>query len=223
MPETIDGAGVSAVVERVANDLVELRDALNQLDAAVGDGDLGITAFKGAGAMHEYLAANPPGDDLGKFLAGLGMAINRAASSTMGALTATALMRAGKEARGMAELDGATLAKMLRAADVGVQERGKAKPGDKTIVDALHPAAEAFAEAIEEGQSLDKAGARMLDAARAGRDAVIPLRSKIGRAAWVGERTENQPDPGAVLFVRVTETVLGTEHTEPGSSPPKPT
>jgi dihydroxyacetone kinase-like protein len=218
MAETIDGASITAAVERVADQLEVLRDPLNQLDAAVGDGDLGITVSKGAGAMREYLAANSPADDLGKFLGGLGMAFNRAASSTMGALIATALMRAGREAREMAELDAETLAKMLHAADVGIQERGKAKPGDKTIVDALHPASEAFSAAVEAGESLDDAAARMLAAARAGRDAVTPLRSKIGRASWVGERTENQPDPGTVLFVRVVETVLGAPYSEQGSS-----
>jgi dihydroxyacetone kinase len=216
--ETIDGAQVQAAIERVAARLVELRDVLNRLDAAVGDGDMGITATKGAAGLQEYLAANSPGDDLGKFLAGAGMAFNKVASSTIGALTATALMRAGKEARGLATLDGATLARMLRAADAGVQERGKARPGDKTVVDALHPAAEAFAAAIERGQSLDAAAAAMLQAARAGRDAVIPLRSKIGRAAWVGERTENQPDPGTVLLVQVLEAILGAEYGESGST-----
>ncbi len=218
MAKTIDAADVTEAIKRVADELEALRGPLNQLDAAVGDGDLGITAFKGAAATREYLEANAPSDDLGKFLAGLGMAFNRAASSTMGALVATALMRAGKEARGLAELDGETLAQMLRAADVGIQERGKAKPGDKTVVDALHPAAEAFSASIEAGDSLEEAAAQLLDAARRGRDAVIPLRSKIGRASWVGERTENQPDPGTVLFVRVVETALGADHSEPGGS-----
>jgi len=218
MADAISGAQVALTVERVAEHLVTLRDSLNQLDAAVGDGDLGITVFKGASAMRDYLAANPPGDDLGKFLTGLGMAFNRAASSTMGALTATALMRAGKEARGMAQLDTGTLARMLCAADAGVQERGKAKPGDKTIVDALHPAALAFGAAIDGGRNLDEAADEMLRAARRGRDAMIPLRSKIGRASWVGERTENQPDPGTVLLVSVMETVVGAEYTKPGST-----
>ena len=96
MPQTIaiTGSDISAVVARVAEELEALRDPLNQLDAAVGDGDLGITAFKGAAAIREYLVANPPGDDLGKFLGGLGMAFNRAASSTMGALVATGLSNA---------------------------------------------------------------------------------------------------------------------------------
>ena len=218
MVESISAAQVALAVQTAADHLETLRDALNQLDAAVGDGDLGITAHKGAVAMREYLAANPPGDDLGAFLAGLGMAFNRAASSTMGALTATALMRAGREARGMAHLDSGTLARMMSAADAGVQERGKAAPGDKTIVDALHPAARAFAGAIEGGRSLDEAADEMLQAARRGRDAVIPARSKIGRAPWVGERTEGQPDPGTVLLVSVMEAVLGAGQTQPGST-----
>jgi dihydroxyacetone kinase len=218
MSETIDGVRVSAAVKRVANRLTELRDLLNRLDAAVGDGDLGITASKGAAGLMAYVDSKSPGEDLGKFIAGLGMAYNRAGPGTTGALIAMALMRAGKEARGVSVLDGETMARMLQAADAGVQERGKAKPGDKTIVDALHPAAKAFREAIENGQSLATAAESMLQAARAGRDAAIPLRSKIGRASWVGERTEGQPDPGTVLFVQALEAVLGTAYSEPGSS-----
>jgi len=214
----VDGATVAVTAARVAERMDELQDYLTRLDAAMGDGDLGITASKGAAAIREYLSANPPGDDLGKFFLRMGMAYNRAAPSTMGTLIATALMRAGKEARGLASLDGATLAKMLLAADVGVRERGKAKPGDKTVVDALHPAAEAFAAAIERGDSLGAAGEAMLNAAREGRDAVIPMQSKIGRAAWVGERTVDQPDPGTVLFVQIVEAALGVEYSDPGST-----
>ena len=210
MTETIAAAAIQAAILRVAARLPALRDPLNQLDAAMGDGDLGISASKAGLAIEEYVAVNPPGDDLGKFIAGLGMAINRAASSTMGALTATALMRAGKEAKGLAELDASALTRSVQAADAGVQERGKAQPGDKTVVDALHPAAQAFAVAVEGGQDLRTAGQAMLAAARQGRDAAIPLRSKIGRAAWVGERTENQADPGTVLFVEILEAILGS-------------
>jgi dihydroxyacetone kinase len=107
---------------------------------------------------------------------------------------------------------------MIQAADQGIQERGKAKPGDKTIVDALHPAARAFANEIAAGGNLNTAARSMLRAARQGRDAVIPLRSKIGRAGWVGERTEGQPDPGTVLFVQILEAILGEEYSKPGDS-----
>ena len=214
----IDGPALTAAVERIAARLVEITDLLNQLDGAMGDGDLGITAGKGAAALLAYLAATPPGADLGRSLSELGLAFNRAASSTMGALVDTALMRAGKEARGLAALDGPTLARMLAAADAGVQERGKAKPGDKTLVDALHPAAEAFAAAVAQGASLAVAAQALLLAARAGRDAVIPLRSKMGRAGWVGERSANQPDAGTVLFVNVVEAALSPSPTQPGQA-----
>jgi dihydroxyacetone kinase len=213
--ETIDAAGVQAAVLRVADRLEGLRDALNELDAAMGDGDLGISASKAAPTIREYVAANPPGDDIGKWLAGLGMAVNRVASSTMGTLTATALMRAGKEAKGLGVLDAETLARMLSAADAGMQERGKAQVGDKTILDALHPAAEAFAAAIAGGATLADAGTAMLAAARAGRDAAVPLRSKVGRASWVGDRTAGLPDPGTVLFVHVMEELVRTEPRSP--------
>jgi len=218
MSESIEASTISAALERVVDRLTDLRDTLNRLDAAMGDGDLGITAFKGAAGMQTYLAANPPGDDLGKFIAGLGMAYNRAGPGTTGALIATALMRAGKEARGLSVLNGEMISRMLHAADAAVQERGKAKPGDKTLVDALHPAAVAFGEAIEEGESLPSASRSMLLAARAGRDAAIPLRSKIGRGAWVGERSEGQPDPGTVLLVQALEALLDEPYSDPGST-----
>jgi dihydroxyacetone kinase len=214
----ISGDDIVAALERAADRLVQMRDQLNALDAAMGDGDSGLTAEKAAKGLREYLAANPPTADLGKWLAQAGMAYNKAAPSTMGALVATAFMRAGKEVMGKAELEPPDLARMLMAASLGIQERGKAKPGDKTIVDALHPAAEAFQTAINQGSSLQDAGQAALEAARRGRDAAIPLRSTVGRANWVGERTEGQPDPGTVLFVGALEAVLGAELSEPGST-----
>ena len=218
MTETIGATEVVRAIEVACARIIELRSYLTELDAAMGDGDLGINMAKGAAAVQTHLAGNAPDDDLGKFLIGMGMAFNRAASSTMGTLIATALMRAGKEARGQAALDAPTLARMAQAADVGIQERGKAKPSDKTVVDALHPAAEALADAIARGEGLTAAGQAALAAARQGRDAVIPSRSKIGRAAWVGERTEGQPDPGTVLFVHILEVLLSEALSEPGST-----
>lgn len=218
MAETISAAEMVAALCKAAARAMELHDLLNQLDAAMGDGDTGITVAKAATGLLDYVEANPPGEDLGRFLAGAGMAINRVASSTMGTLLATALMRGGKAAQGHGELNDALLAQMLSAADAGIQERGKAKPGDKTLVDALHPAAEAFSQAIAQGETRSAAAARMVDAARLGRDQAIALRSQTGRAAWVGERTENQPDPGTVLVVQLLETVTGAAYSEIAST-----
>ena len=206
MSETFDGAAVVAAMRRVADALETQREALQALDQASGDGDLGITAGKIAAALREYSAA-APGDDLGKYLAAAGMAVNKVASSTMGTLLATALMRAGKEARGLAALSAGQLATLLAAADLGIQERGNAQLGDKTIVDALHPAAEALSAALAAGLPLHAAGERMLAAAEAGRDAVTPLRSRIGRASWQGERTEGQVDPGCAALVIILRAI----------------
>jgi phosphoenolpyruvate---glycerone phosphotransferase subunit DhaL len=205
-------AGVEAVqfraaILRVARALEAHKEHLTELDQAMGDGDLGITAGKMAAALAAYAADDLPTTDVGTYLAQAGMAVNRAASSSLGTLLATAAMRAGKEVRGQTEVDAADLSRMLAAADAGIQERGKAKPGDKTIIDVLHPAAAAFAAAVEEGLGLAAAAGRMLDAARSGRDAVTPLRSRVGRASWVGERTEGLVDPGCEAGVVVLEAI----------------
>ena len=200
MSDKIPGQEVITAMQRVCNALLAEQNYLTSLDQAMGDGDMGLTLSKIATALLDY-AATASTDDLGKFFMGAGMTANRTAPSTMGTLLATAMMRAGKEVKGKSELDAGDLARMFQAADTGIQERGKAKPGDKTIVDAMHPASEAFAAAVTAGKSLPEAGAEALQAARAGLEKVTPLRSKIGRASWVGERTIGKVDPGCAAFV----------------------
>jgi dihydroxyacetone kinase len=203
----INSQAVISAIERVCAALEAQQEYLTGLDQAVGDGDLGITVSKIAAALLEYVHTTPA-DDLGKFLGNAGMVTNRAGSSTMGTLLATALMRAGKEVKGLAELTSANLAVMFTAVDMGIQERGKANLGDKTVVDALHPAAEAFVTSVQAGDSLHEAGQKMITAAEAGRDAVTPLRSRTGRASWVGDRTIGQVDPGCAALVIILKAIL---------------
>lgn len=207
MTATVSGQAVAETMKRVCAALSGQADYLTSLDQAMGDGDMGITLSKIATALIDYVA-NTPCDDIGKFLSGAGMAANRAAPSTMGTLLATALMRAGKAVKGKTELTPADLAEIFTTADAGIQERGQAKLGDKTIVDALHPASLAFSEAVAAGNSLKEAGERALQSAEAGRDRVIPLRSQIGRASWVGERTEGKVDPGCAAFVVMLSVIV---------------
>ncbi|MEJ5197683.1 MAG: DAK2 domain-containing protein [Anaerolineae bacterium] len=208
MTTTYSGQAVADALTRVCTALKAQVDYLTSLDQAVGDGDMGYTLGKIADALLPY-AASTPTTDLGRFLAGAGMAANKAGPSTMGTLLATALMRAGKAVMGKSELTAADLVAMFQAAEQGIQERGKAQLGDKTILDALHPAVEAFAAAINEGVAVAAAGARALAAAEAGRDAVTPLRSKMGRASWVGERTEGRVDPGCAALVVILAALVG--------------
>ncbi len=207
MADTIQGQAVADAVLRASNALNENSAYLTELDQALGDGDTGITLGKIATALIDYVTGNTV-DDIGNYLAKAGMAANKAAPSTLGTLLATALMRAGKDVKGQTELSAQDLVNMFNAADDGVQQRGKAKLGDKTIVDAIHPASVAFSEAVAEGISLKEAGIRALRAAEEGRDQVTPLRSQVGRASWVGERTEGKVDPGCAAFVIMLSAVV---------------
>ncbi|HMR64113.1 MAG TPA: dihydroxyacetone kinase subunit L [Anaerolineae bacterium] len=207
MADTIQGQAVVAALLRASHALNENSTYLTELDQALGDGDTGITLGKVATALIDYVNSNPV-DDIGNYLAKAGMAVNKAAPSTLGTLTATALMRAGKEVKGQTELSAQNLVTMFNAADEGIQQRGKAQLGDKTVVDALHPASLAFAEAVATGASLQAAGLQALRAAEQGRDQVTPLRSQIGRASWVGERTEGKVDPGCAALVVVLAAIV---------------
>ncbi len=200
MSGTIHSEDVAEALRRTAQVLVDRSEYLTELDQAMGDGDMGITMGRIGMALLGYVAETEV-DDIGTYLAQAGMTANRAGPSTMGTLFSTALMRAGKAMRGKTELDVNDLAQMFQAADEGVAERGKASLGDKTVRDALTPAAEAFVAAIGQGESPAQAGQAALAAAQAGRDLVTPQRSKIGRAGWMGERTEGRVDPGCEMFV----------------------
>jgi phosphoenolpyruvate---glycerone phosphotransferase subunit DhaL len=208
MTASYAGQVIADAMLRVCAALKTQVDTLTSLDQAVGDGDMGYTLGKIADALAEY-ARTTPTADLGKFLGGAGMLANKVGPSTMGTLLATALMRAGKVVMGKTELAPADLVAMLQAAEQGMQERGKAQLGDKTILDALHPANKAFAAAIAAGEPVEAAGAQALAAAESGRDAVTPWRSQIGRASWVGERTEGQIDPGCAALVVILAALVG--------------
>jgi dihydroxyacetone kinase-like protein len=206
MAQTIQGADVAEALKRASQVLVEQEDYLTKLDQAIGDGDMGITMGRIGEALLVYVDENDV-EDIGQYLAKAGMTANRAGPSTMGTLLSTMLMRAGKAVRGKSELTMQDLAEMFVAADEGVAERGKANLGDKTIRDALTPAQEAFSAAVTDGASRAEAWHRAVAAAKAGRDSVTPQRSKMGRAGWVGERTEGQVDPGCEMLVLVMESV----------------
>ena len=204
MSDSLDVKQFVQLMERVLDSLVASADEFNRLDAAVGDGDLGITMTLGSKAVRGGLPTLE-GQDIGTILTKSGMAFNTAAPSTMGALMAIGAMRAGKEAKGTPRLDLPLLAKMARAAEQGIMEKGGAQRGDKTLLDALGPAADSLEASSGAGKTLKDAVADSLAAARAGVEATIPLKAKSGRAAWITERTAGQPDPGATVIVRIWE------------------
>jgi phosphoenolpyruvate---glycerone phosphotransferase subunit DhaL len=199
MRTTITSADVLAVLKKMADDLEAAKDFLCQLDAAVGDGDQGVTMAIGFRAVRNGLPALQ-GQDIGTIITKSGLTFNGTAASTIGALLATGCMRAGREVKGRQEISLAELAKMAEAAQTGIQERGKAQLGDKTVLDMLAPTIQALRAAADQAASLEEALKRSLTAAEAGVEATIPLKSKIGRAAWLADRTVGHQDPGATSF-----------------------
>ena len=187
-------------------------DYLTELDQAIGDGDLGITMKKIALAMREYVTTAQV-DDIGQFLVGAGLVANRVGSSSFGTLMSTALMRAGMKVKGKNQISIGDLPDILFAATLGIQERGKAKPNDKTVLDVLLPASNALKSALDSGASLKDASIKMVEAAKKGRDHVTPFKSLIGRASWLGEQTKGKIDPGCAVAVMILEAVSGKANT----------
>lgn len=200
MTDRVTVKQLRARIAIVARALIESSDELNTLDAATGDGDMGISVRIGAEAVLAELERLEEAD-AGALLAALGMAFNRAAGSTIGALVATAGMRSGAVLKGQFEMDLASLSTAFRSAIEGIAERGKAKRGDKTLLDAMIPAAEALDATVNEGGELAEAASRALEAAEAGMRKTAGMLGKVGRGKWSGERGREHPDAGAAAVV----------------------
>ncbi len=176
----------------------EQREHLLELDRAIGDGDLGLTMTKAFTAADEE-AMNSDETLPGKLLIKLGMTMAKAAPSTMGTLLATGFMRGGKAIGEAATLDTDQWAKFFRAFVEGIIERGKTKPGNKTVVDALYPAAESLENSAVKGCTLTEALALAAKAADDGREAAKGMLSQHGKAAAYRNQTIGIEDPGAYV------------------------
>jgi len=177
--------------------IVENKDYLTQLDAAIGDADHGINMERGFKKVMSQLPS-VSNSDIGNILKTTGMALISSVGGAGGPLYGTLFMRAGMAASGKHELTDEDLAAVLEAAVDGVVQRGKARLGDKTMVDALSPAANAFKEAIATGNhETISALQSAVAAAEKGMKDTIPLVARKGRASYLGERSAGHQDPGA--------------------------
>lgn len=169
---------------------------LTELDSAIGDADHGINMARGMTAVIDKLDGEQPvlTNDLFKTVA---MTLVMSVGGASGPLYGTFFLRFAGAAGPAIELDADALHTALRAGLAGVVERGKAEPGDKTMVDALSPALDAMEAVIKTGGDLVAAVTAARDAAAAGRDATVPMVARKGRASYLGERSAGHMDPGA--------------------------
>ncbi|HJP27504.1 MAG TPA: DAK2 domain-containing protein [Dehalococcoidia bacterium] len=191
---------VLGIFKTISDEIIPQAEVLRDLDAKIGDGDLGITITRGMEAVIagiDDLAGTPASNQLARS----GMAFNRAAASTFGVLFATAMMRGGAAVKDREDVGVADVVAIGRAAMQGLMDRGKAKIGDKTLLDALAPAIDAFEEAQSAGKSLKESTDTAVAACEAGTTATIEMQSKVSRAGWLGERSIGVQDPGATAVM----------------------
>ncbi len=191
-----DLKSIFAALERVMADNFQL---LTDLDAVAGDGDLGVTMTKGFAAAN-VAAREYTEKDAGRLLILSGMAIAREAPSTLGTLLASGFMKGGKEVMGKDALALDDTTRMMDGFLKGIKERGKSKPGEKTIIDALLPAIEALRAAGSDA-TIAQAWAAALSAAEVGLESTKQMKAIHGRAAYRGENSVGMVDPGAAVGV----------------------
>jgi dihydroxyacetone kinase-like protein len=189
--------------------VAENKDYLTKLDQAIGDADHGINMDRGMTAVLAKLDGLE-GEDIGALLKTVGMTLVSTVGGAAGPLYGTLFLQMGVATAGKSELEPEDWAAALDAAVQGVQMRGKAEPGDKTMVDALIPARDAFSAAVAEGASFEEALGRSAQAAEEGMQATIPLVAKKGRASYLGERSAGHQDPGATSSHLLLKTAAET-------------
>ncbi len=202
--EKLTAADVIAFLRMLAEEMPRHQDKLRQLDAQIGDGDLGVTVSLGMKGISDGLA-DLEGERPGIILARSGMNFNRAAASTFGAIFATALMSAGKALGDREEITVADLPVMLEAAASGVSARGGARPGEKTILDVLMPMAEALKHEVTAGSNLAHATRRAHEVCMEAVEATKPMEAKHGRGGWLREKSIGVPDPGSTAICLMVE------------------
>jgi len=196
-------------VQQLAQVLHENRDYLTQLDSPIGDADHGINMDRGFKAVMDKLptVANM---DIGSILKTVGTTLVSTVGGASGPLYGTAFLRAGMATAGKYELYEADYTAMLEAALEGIKARGKAQPGEKTMVDALTPALAAAKEAQVQGLDISQITRQASNAAEAGMKATIPMLATKGRASYLGERSIGHQDPGATSSWLILKTLADT-------------
>jgi dihydroxyacetone kinase-like protein len=196
---------VKAMLLAVADAVIAAEPALSEADRNLGDGDHGLGMQRGFEAVKAKLETMSGADGIDKLFSATGMAMMSSMGGASGAIFGTLFRDGGKALAGRGDFDGAALAVFLRAACDGVMTRGKAKPGDKTMVDALHPAA-AKAEEVA-GSGVSEALSAGAGAAEAGREASKAMIATLGRARTLGEASIGHPDAGACSVVVIFRTM----------------
>ncbi len=208
MIRSINSKDVTFIIESIAKRVHEKVGYLTELDSAVGDGDHGANLDRGFAEVVRRVAQSKE-PDVGVILELTGATLLSSMGGASGPLYGTAFGRAGRACRGKQEIGIADISLMFQAAEQGIVSLGGAKVGDKTMLDAVHPAAEAARQAVEQGQvDLVRAFELITAGAEAGLETTKKLVSRKGRASYLGERSLGHYDVGAASFCIMVRAVF---------------
>jgi dihydroxyacetone kinase-like protein len=196
---------VYSYIKAMRDIIVENKDFLTQLDAEIGDADHGTNMARGFNAVVEKISEEDL--DLKDVLKKAGMGLISSVGGASGPLYGTMFLKAANVAVDDT-MDPNVLCQMFKAALDGVKERGKATKGEKTIIDAMEPAYEAFVEVVDSGGSVQQALEKALEAAKEGVEYTKTIIATKGRASYLGERSIGHQDPGATSFTLLLESIL---------------
>ena len=192
-------------IEKIGNRIIEEKEFLTELDREIGDADHGINMARGFTEVLGVLPADS--DNIGELLKKTGMTLLSKVGGASGPLYGTAYMQAGKVCAGKTSLTSEDVKAIFDAVIAGIQKRGKAVKGEKTMLDAIIPASEAYAAALDSGASLPDALDAMCKAAEEGVEFTKTIIATKGRASYLGERSIGHQDPGATSATMTLEVI----------------
>jgi dihydroxyacetone kinase phosphoprotein-dependent L subunit len=201
----IDAQDLRAIFEFVAYRIEQEESALNALDAAIGDGDHGITMRTGFQAVKDTITVMPVDASPTEVLNEAGEAFMSAAGGAIGVILGSMFIAGGKALVNSTQIGAAEVKTLLYAMEAGVVNAGKAHPGDKTLLDPLHAACESLASATTD--DLGDAFSRAAAAANASAQSTAKMLCRLGRASRLGDRVLGHPDPGAVSFSLIMRSI----------------
>ena len=192
-------------LSQIGESIIANKDFLTELDREIGDSDHGINMARGFHAVLEKV--DPEASDIGAVLKKAGMTLLSTVGGASGPLYGTAYMEAGKVLAGKSELSAEDMKSVFTAAIAGIQKRGKAVSGEKTMLDAIIPASETFAQRVSEGADIVSALDSACESAREGVEFTKTIIATKGRASYLGERSIGHQDPGATSATLTLEAV----------------
>lgn len=202
----INNIQLTKIIQKISTTLQENKEFLTELDNVIGDGDHGINLARGFKEVDVKLPTLA-GGDVGNIIKSVGMTLVSKVGGASGPLYGTAFMKAGAVAAGEQTLSAERFIQMLEAAIEGIQMRGKAVRGEKTMLDALIPAYITLKNVYGESDDIKYALERAIVSAKEGVEYTKTIIATKGRASYLGERSIGHQDPGATSALLILEAI----------------